>query len=324
MRLYFRHPFPYLAALLVFLLYCAIPPTAHWVATHSTFARYAHVDASRISVSIPRSLLFPFGQWLGKTPRLLLVFPYWLLIFLGLRALFLHTRRAWKYVGGALVLILLLLYLFPNSLQLFENDRPSESIGHVANGRIEHSKRMYYHGDNYTTYSFLCYLLGRTHVNDRLRKVLVEAYAACAKTCPGTTFVVGEIGKKHGGAFLPHRTHRNGLSVDFMTPLLKGGKAYRNPQIWNLWGYAYEFDDRGKKKQLVIDYEAMAKHLYALDRAARANGMVIQKVIFDPVLRPLLLRSEYGPRIQHLPFTKNRVVIRHDDHYHIDFGIPSR
>ncbi len=322
MRRYFRHPFPYLLALLLLLFYYFIPSIGKWVVSNATFAKYAHVDASRISVAIQKAMVYPFGKYLSKAQRLVLVFPYYLLLLLALRALFLHTRRVWKYAAWGSVGLLLFLFLFPNTLQYFENDKPSKSIGHVANGHIVESKRMYYRGANYTTYSFLCYLLGRTHVNDRIRQVMVAAYEACEDTCPNTTFVVGEIGRKRGGNFLPHRTHNNGLSVDFMSPLRKNGKAYRSSHLLNLWGYRHEFDDRGKKGNLEIDYEAMAKHLYALDRAARDQGLLIQKVIFDPVLRPYLLQSEYGPKIENLPFTKKRVIIRHDDHYHVDFGIP--
>ncbi len=323
-RSYFKHPFPYLAALLLALLFLAIPSISQWVAAKPTFSEYAYLDASRISISIQQKMLFPFGKLLSKSQRLYLVFPYYLILFLSLRAIYIHTRKWWYYLGLTTLAILFGLFLFPNTLQLLENNRASKSIGHVANGRIVNSKRMYYRGANFTTYSYLCYLVGRTYVNEKVRDVMLDAYAATAETCPNTTFVVGEIGSRKGGKFLPHRTHQNGLSVDFMSPLLKHKKAYRNSHLFNLWGYRREFDDNGKAGNIELDYETMAKHLYALQQATKAKGMVIQKVIFDPVLRPYLLKTEYGPKIKKLPFTKNRVVVRHDDHYHVDFGVPKK
>ena len=321
LRRYFKHPLPYVLALLGAVLYFALPAICQWVAAKPTFAEYAYLDASRFSISLQKGMLYPFGKWLTKAQRVYLVFPYLLLLFLLLRAFYIHTRRAWPYAIVVGLGLLGLLYLFPNILLSFENNKTSQSIGHVANGRIVDAKRMQFRGSNFTTYSFACYLLGRTHVNDRVRKVMLEAYEACEKVKPRVTFVVGEIGNARGGKFLPHRTHQNGLSVDFMSPLLKKERPYRSNHLFNLWGYRHEFDNKGKKGKVEIDFETMALHLYELNKATEAAGLVIQKVIFDPVLRPYLLATEYGPKIKHLPFTRKRVIIRHDDHYHVDFGI---
>ena len=325
LKRYFKHPFPYLAALAIALLYFALPAICQWVAAKPTFADYAYLDASRICHSIQRKMVFPFGKFLSKVQRGYLVFPYWIVLFLLLRTVFIHTKKIWYYAGAGLTVLLFVLYLFPGTLQLLENDAKSKSIGHVANGRIENSKRMNFRGENFTTYSFGGYIFGRTYVHDRVRTIMLESYAACETLCPDVTFVVGEIGRKKGGKFLPHRTHQSGLSVDFMTPLLKKEKHYRSfSHIFNLWTYRHEFDNDGHMGKVSIDFETMAKHLYELHKATRKEGLVIQKVIFDPVLRPKLLATTYGPKIKHLPFTKKRVIIRHDDHYHVDFGIAKK
>ncbi len=324
LKRYLKHPFPYLAAVLLAILYFSLPSITQSIAARPTFADYAYLDASKICHSIQQKMLFPFDKLLSKTQRAWLVFPYYLLLFLLLRSVFIHTKKLWYFAGVALMFFLLLIYIFPGILLSFENDTESKSIGHVANGRIENSKRMYFRGANFTTYSFGGYLVGRTYVNDRIRKIIRQSYAVCEKTCPDITFVLGEIGRKNGGKFLPHRTHQSGLSVDFMTPLLKKEKTYRSNHLFNLWGYRHEFDNKGKMGKVKIDFETMAKHLYELQKATAAEGLVIQKVIFDPVLRPLLLATSYGPKIKDLPFTKKRVIVRHDDHYHIDFGVPSR
>jgi len=69
-----------------------------------------------------------------------------------------------------------------------------------------------------------------------------------------------------------------------------------------------------------MDFEAIAQHLYALKKSAKKNGLVIEKVIFDPVLRRHLKKTSVWSKIKHLPFSKKRVAWRHDDHYHVDFA----
>lgn len=301
--------------------YFAAPQLAEWIVSDARYAKYAGKDATRIVEAIQVTLLYPFGKWLSTTPRYFLVIPYYFFLFLGIRYLLGHFKKFWKITGIVVLISLILLYCFPGILRMFENDQASVSKGSVARGSIENAKRMYFRGKNFTTYSFPGYLVGRTYVHSQLRKAMVESYQACEQTCKDVTFVVGEIGSRKGGLFLPHRTHRNGLSVDFMTPMLKNGKSYRTHHLFNLWGYGLEFDDKGNKGSVSIDYETMAMHLIALEKAAKQNGLEIQKVIFDPVLRPYLLATPSGGKIKHLPYTKNRVIVRHDDHYHIDFKV---
>jgi len=303
------------------LLYFSLPLIAKWIVTDPTYAKYAGNDARIIVAQIQKGFVFPFGKWLSSAFRSILVFPYLLLFFGLIRFLFVRFKRTWKIVGISFLGILIFLFIFPNTLMLFQNNQPSISSGSVSNGQIKNAKRMKYRGENYTTYSFAGYLLGRTFVHSELKKTIVETYFECEKTCPNINFVLGEIGSRKGGRFLPHRTHRNGLSVDFMTPLLKYGEAFQANHLFNLWGYRWEFDDKGVKGNVEIDYETMAKHLFTLEKLGKQNGLRIQKVIFDPVLRPYLLATETGGKLKHLPFTKNRVVIRHDDHYHVDFEV---
>ncbi|MBX2877363.1 MAG: penicillin-insensitive murein endopeptidase [Saprospiraceae bacterium] len=320
-RSVFRHPFPYIFAVLVTLIYISLWPISEWVTAKPGLVKYAEHDAPRIVGILRKGLLYPFGGVLTNTMRHALVFPYWLLLGFGIRALYLLGKPYWKYVLGTFTGILLLLYIFPGILLLFEGNLPSQSTGRVGKGSIVNAKRIPYRGANFTTYSFGGYLSGRTFVHDKVKTTVLDAYEICRETAPSTHFILGETGRKHGGAFIPHRTHQNGLSVDFMTPLLKKDRPYQRHHLFNLWGYAHEFDDKGKKGNLEVDYETMAIHLLAVKRAAKANGLRIQKVIFDPVLRPKLLATSMGKELRSLPFTKNRVIIRHDDHYHIDFKV---
>lgn len=301
--------------------YFAIPAIGNAVVSHPTFSKYAVKDANFIVKYLQGILIYPFGKWISGNWRYLIMIPYYFLLFMIIRYLLVRYKKFWKGMGIGLVILLMILYIFPGLMRLFENAQASTSHGTAANGSIENAKRMYFRGDNFTTYSFPGYLAGRTFLHDQLRKAVKEAYAACETSCPGITFVLGETGLRKGGQFLPHRTHRNGLSVDFMSPLLRKGRSYKTHHLFNLWGYALEFDNKGKKGNLEIDYETMARHLHEMEKAAKQNGLTIRKVIFDPVLRPYLLASPSGEKIRHLPFTKNRVTIRHDDHYHIDFAL---
>ena len=321
LRKYWWHPLPYLVATALTIFYLKLPAIAQQVVANPNYRNYAHGDADMIVSFIQKTLVYPFGNMLDYGPRSFLVFPYWVLLIIILRGIYIHSRKFWKGVGALAVMVFFILWFAPNLLLKFENGKGSLSSGSVANGRIANSKRMHFQGSNFTTYSFICYLAGRTFVHDKVRQVVLDAYTECEKTCPDKKFVIGEIGLRKGGRFLPHRTHRNGMSVDFMTPLLKKGKAYHRHHPFNLWGYAMEFDNTGKNGSIAIDYETLAKHLLALKKAAAKNNMAITKIIFDPILQPFLFQTSVGNSIQDLPFTKKRVVIRHDDHYHVDFGM---
>jgi penicillin-insensitive murein endopeptidase len=66
----------------------------------------------------------------------------------------------------------------------------------------------------------------------------------------------------------------------------------------------------------------MARHIMALERAAKKHGLSIKKIIFDPKLQPFLSKTKSGKGLRkRIYFTRNRVIPRHDDHYHVDFEI---
>ena len=320
-RRYFNHPTPYLLALLITLLYFSLPIISDWITAKPVYAKYAESDAPGMIRYIQSGLEYPWGKWLGVDWRPFLIFPYWLILFLVLRSIFLHTKDLWKWLGITVLVFFCLIYLFPNTLMVFDNKKPSVSSGRVGQGKIENAKRVDYRGKNFTTYSYLGYLAGRTYTHDKVKQTILDAYEICEATCPDQTFVLGEIGSRKGGRFLPHRTHQNGLSVDFMTPMLKKERPFKRHWVFNIWGYGFEFDEKGKKGKVEIDYETMARHLKALQEAAEKNELTISKVIFDPVLQPLLFEAPSSKGLKRLPFTKRRVIIRHDDHYHVDFKL---
>ena len=90
---------------------------------------------------------------------------------------------------------------------------------------------------------------------------------------------------------------------------------------WLRFGYSIEFDSAGSWRGLKIDFEAIALHLRALRSAAAERGLAIDRVILDPELQPLLFAVDPGLRGS-LAFSRSRSWVRHDEHYHVDFGRP--
>ncbi len=199
--------------------------------------------------------------------------------------------------------------------------------GRVAQGRLTAGVQLPAAGKNFAAYSTAGVALGRTYVHSQVRDVILEAYTALETSAPQKLFIYGETGRKEGGLFKPHRTHQNGLSVDFMVPV-KNGKGDSVPlpaSPLNKYGYAIEFDQDGKAGDLAIDFEALAEHLYQLAVAARKNNAPVSLVIFDPPLLPKLFATRRGPYLQKsLPFMKGKAWVRHDEHYHVDFAIPCK
>ena len=199
--------------------------------------------------------------------------------------------------------------------------------GTPGNGRLEAGVPLPESGANFTPYSVLGVTLGRTHAHAKVAAAVGVAYATLERTAKGTMFVYGESGWSSGGRIKPHRTHQNGLSVDFMVPVVDDdGVSVPLPTgVFNRFGYDIEFDAKARSDGLAIDFEAIAEHLHALDAAARAEGIGISRVIFDNAYMPRLLRTRRGAWIgEHVTFMKGEPWVRHDEHYHVDFDVPCR
>lgn len=208
----------------------------------------------------------------------------------------------------------------------------SVCYGTPANGRVEHAAQLPNSGKNFQAYSRLGITLGRTYAHARVVRAVKDAYAQVATAAPGKTFVYGESGFERGGPFKPHKTHQNGLSVDFFVPVLddKGRSVPLPGSASNRYGYDIEFDANARyrldaKRSLRIDFEAMAEHLYALDRAAKAAGAPIDRVIFEPKYLPKLFATKRGAYLRrNVEFVRGKVWWRHDEHYHVDFTVKCR
>jgi penicillin-insensitive murein endopeptidase len=209
----------------------------------------------------------------------------------------------------------------------FSASAESQCYDTVSNGRIEGSVRLPLSGANFSAYSVLAATAGRTHVHSKVAAILEASYKVLATSHPNTRYVYGETGWPSGGRFRPHRTHQNGLSVDFFVPV-KDSKGRSVPLPTNLsdkLGYELEFNREARYGEFSIDFEALAEHLYQLDIAAKAAGSRLALVIFDRQYLSRLFSTSRGAYLkENLPFMKGKPWVRHDEHYHVDFAIPCK
>ena len=195
---------------------------------------------------------------------------------------------------------------------------PSACHGPTNGGHVVGARRMPVWGPNFETYCLPCVLALRTYGHAPAIAASVEAYAALARTHPETRFLYGEIGHPWGRRFPPHRTHRNGLSFDFMVPLTEG----RLPTgLGNRFGYDEAFGADGRGGSGRIDFHAAAAHLRALQAAAERRGGSIALVVLAPDLQDDLERADPGITSA-MRFNRRPSWVRHDDHYHVDFAFP--
>ena len=145
---------------------------------------------------------------------------------------------------------------------------------------------------------------------------------------PKRKFLLMECSHKKGGKMWPHRTHQNGTSIDFASPLKKNEKPYHGDQWRGVFHYAMQFDSFGRckrNKNVSIDFEAMGKHILALEKAANKRNMFIKKVLLKINLKDDFFKTKSGKKVKskgiyfakYLPKLIDDV---HDDHYHIDFA----
>jgi penicillin-insensitive murein endopeptidase len=205
-----------------------------------------------------------------------------------------------------------------------ESTSKSQCFGTTSKGRIANAVALPPDGPNFRAYSAWGISAGRTYVHGTVRQIMLDAYAAVHRRNPTTRFIYGETGLREGGRFEPHRTHQNGLSVDFMVPVVdaKGQPAELPTHLQNRFGYDLDFDSEGRLDGLQIDFAAVADHLAALQAAAKAHGADIGLVIFHPGYLPRLFATPAGTALKtHMPFMKKEAWVRHDDHYHVDFKV---
>ena len=203
----------------------------------------------------------------------------------------------------------------------------SVCYGTPSDGRLEGAAQIPDSGLNFSSYSSLGVMLGRTYAHSKVVAAIGAAYTALETAAPGKRYVYGESGWRNGGRIRPHRTHQNGLSVDFMAPVVNtAGRSVPLPtSITNKFGYGIEFDADARYEDLAIDFEAIGEHLYALDAAVRVEGIGISRVIFEKAYLTRLYETKRGAWVkENVAFMQAEPWVRHDEHYHVDFSVPCR
>lgn len=218
-------------------------------------------------------------------------------------------------------------YLFLLIALISLSSTASESVcyGTTSNGKLVGGVELPLEGENYVSYSSVARMAGRTYVHSTVKKIIVNAYKNLESEQPTKLYKYAETGYEGGGQFKPHKTHRNGLSVDFMTPVTnsKGKSVHLPTHPFNKFGYDIEFDKNDIFDDLKIDYIALGAHIVALHKESKKMGYGLWRVLFDPKLQHKLFATEYGSYLKsNITFSKKRSWVRHDDHYHVDFLIP--
>jgi len=240
----------------------------------------------------------------------------------------LKMKKHYKF----LITFLICCFLWSIPEFFHKNTVRSKAFGTRSNGTLENAWLMPYSGNNFESFSFISYYFWKNaYTHSTIHDILLDAYVECETTCPDIQFRYMECSNKKGGKMAIHRTHRNGTSVDFMVPKKRGGEQ---STIWDRIGllhYLLEFSTSGKlivekyvDNSARIDFETSAKHILALDNAARKRGWKIKMVILKLNLKDDFFKTPSGKKVKArgIYFARNLQPIvdrMHDDHYHIDF-----
>ncbi len=214
--------------------------------------------------------------------------------------------------------------LFASSTASIAEEK-STCYGSTQKGRLDHGVKLPSKGDNFISYGTIPELTGRTYVHSTVKKIVINAYRQLEKTQTNKVYKYAETGLKHGGLFKPHKTHQNGLSIDFMVPVVDiktGQSVHLATTPINRYGYDIHFDKKGRHKNLKIDFEAMAAHIVALHKEALKRQAGIWRVLFAPDLQPYLYATTYSSYIKNnIKIPNKQSWVRHDEHYHVDFDV---
>ena len=200
----------------------------------------------------------------------------------------------------------------------------SQCFGNPNAGHLKNGWQLPSYGKNFHAYSSIGVLAGRNYVHSSVYRSVLAAYEILEKTNPNVIYIYGETGHKEGGEFKPHKSHRNGLSVDFFVPVVdsKGEPRELNIGITNKLGYNIEFNKEAIFNGLKIDFESIAKHIEALNITAKKEGSGIEVVIFDNEFQKLLFKTNTGKTLENVvTFSVKKPWVRHDEHYHVNFRV---
>ncbi len=207
------------------------------------------------------------------------------------------------------------------------NSIPSISSGTVSNGSLSNGRIFPFKGVNFIYFDSSSYLNKHAFSHEKVYHAVLATYKQFETILPHFEFGLMECSNEHGGKIWPHRTHQNGLSIDFMSPLLKNGISNTDSNTMGLPHYLMDFDEDGiytEDTSYSIDFNLIARHILELDKQAKKNGLKIEKVILKIALKDNLFATEYGKKLKAsgIYFATNLsdlIDSLHDDHYHVDF-----
>ncbi|MNJ90727.1 hypothetical protein D3C87_83640 [compost metagenome] len=205
----------------------------------------------------------------------------------------------------------------------------SVSSGTVSSGSLKNGKLFPFKGPNFIYFDSTSYLDKHAFTHEKVHQAVLETYKQFETIRPEFEFGLMECSNEHGGKIWPHRTHQNGLSVDFMSPLLKNGISNTDFNTTGLPHYLMDFDENGiytEDPAYSIDFNLVAQHILTLNEEAKKQGLKIEKVILKIGLKDNLFATEYGKKLQtsgiYFATTLSDLIDSlHDDHYHVDFSI---
>lgn len=203
----------------------------------------------------------------------------------------------------------------------------SKSIGTVSNGKLENGKIVPFYGSNYTYFDRDSYLASRAFTSDVVKSIVLDTYDKLNTEYPNRKFYLMELSNREGGEIYPHRTHQNGLSVDFMMPKIRNDKPDYSLDTLGKQHYTLQFNDRGEYLQdtsIKVDFDLIAKHILLLNKEAKKWGYAIEKVIIKIEYKNTLFKTPNGKILEKsgIYLVKNLsplINTIHDDHFHIDF-----
>lgn len=207
------------------------------------------------------------------------------------------------------------------------DSNPSVSMGSVSNGNLKHGKLIPFSGNNFDYFDETSYLSGRAFLNSEVLKTILHSYESFETLQSNRKFKIMECAHQHGGKLWPHKTHQNGLSVDFMMPKLKDNLPYYGLDTLGTKHYWLTFNNNGQYNSdttISIDFELIAQHILTLQKEARKQKLKIAKVIIKIELKDELFAGKYGKILKESgiyivkSLTPN-INSLHDEHYHIDF-----
>lgn len=210
----------------------------------------------------------------------------------------------------------------------------NQTIEH--DGSLQGTRSLPPFGSGYRTYSLFGSALGRQYGHHKVVETIEDAFTNLHQQT-GQTFDISEIGHRHGGRFLPHKTHRTGMSVDIMTPMKNsdGSPARLTTGPLSLWGYCWHIDPISHKlngyqwdvlpdstyptlcptipmsSNKEVDFDTLKVMIRELAKVAKSKGGRVKYVI----VAPSFVSSLKGVGV---PIT-TKAKILHDDHIHVEF-----